>query len=373
MRRKDIDWLRLFGIFLLFPFHTARCFDFREANYVENSLTSQAGVTFMNVIWPWFMPLLFLVAGISAYYALEKRSGRQFAHERIMRLLIPFALGVILIVPIQGYMARLQEGTLHGGYFNYLFTQFFPDFSDISGYHGTFTPAHLWFILFLFVISMVLLPLFVQILKTRQKKGIASFGRLFGNGWFLLLLFIPLLITEALPDIGGKNPFFYGLYYALGFFIASNQRAWKAIDKIKWWSLGLLVVSYPISVFLRNLASETGDFAWQSIVYGLARNLYGWSALLTMMAFAQKYLNRGGKTLDYLSRAAFPVYIFHQSVLIVVAYFVVQWNLSVAGKFLLIMFGTMAASVALYEISRHIPPLRIVLGIKQSKKKKEQV
>jgi glucans biosynthesis protein C len=369
MRRKDIDWLRIFAIFLLFPFHTARVFDSSEANYIENAVTSRAGEIFMNVIWPWFMPLLFLVAGISAYYALQKRSGKEFAIERVMRLLVPLVLGIILIVPIQGYLARLQEGTLHGGYWSFLFTQFFPNFSDLSGYHGTFTPGHLWFIMYLFVISMAVLPILTGTLKRRKGKGIGAFGRLFEREWFLVLLFIPLLSFEALPDIAGKNPFYYALYYLIGFFIASNDASWKAIDRVKWLSAALVAFSVPLFLVSQNLSYGTSDFSWQSILHGLFRNLYGWSALLTMLAFARMFLNRGGRVLDYLSQAAFPVYVLHQSVMMVVAYFVVQWNMGVPGKYWLILFTTLIASFALYEISRYIPPLRVVLGIKKARPK----
>lgn len=367
VRRKDIDWLRLFGILLLFPFHTARIFDTREANYIENAAKSLFGVQFMDAIWPWFMPLLFLVAGVSTWYALRKRDGKRFLSERVMRLLVPLILGVILIVPIQGYVARLQEDTLHGGYLHYLFTQFFPDFSDISGYHGTFTPAHLWFIMYLFVISVVLLPIFLHVIKAREKKGIGPIGRLFGKGWFLLLLFIPLTISEGLPGIAGKNPFFYGLYYAIGFFIASSEGCWKAVDKIRWPAFASLAVSIPAFYILRGFAYGTGDWSWQSVTLGFVRNLYGMGALLCMLAFAQRYLNRGGKVLDYLNQAAFPVYILHQSVMMVIAYFVVQWSIGISGKFIFIMISSLAASVALFEICRHVPPLRVILGIKKAK------
>jgi len=229
-RRKDIDWLRIFGILLLFPFHAARVFDSREFNYIHSDATSSACVAFMNIIWPWFMPLMFLVAGIATWYALQKKDAGHYIKERVLRLFIPLVSGIILIVPIQGYMARLQQGTLNGGYFNYLFTQFLTDFSDISGYRGTFTPAHLWFILYLFVFSCVLLPLFMHIIHARQKRCIGFIGHFFNKGWFLMLLFIPLTVSEALPDIGGKNPFFYGLYFTVGFLIASNEESIKTIE-----------------------------------------------------------------------------------------------------------------------------------------------
>lgn len=368
MRRKYIDWLRIFGIILLFPYHTFRVFDPGEANYVENAAKSAFGQTFMAAVWPWFMPLLFLVAGISTWYALQKRDGRHFTRERVMRLLVPLVLGILFIVPIQGYVARLQEGTLQGGYLNYLFTQFLPDFSDISGYHGTFTPAHLWFILYLFVISMVLLPIFLLVVRKRAKQGIGGFGRLFEKGWFLFLLFIPLTISEGLPDLGGKNPFFFGLYYVIGFFIASSDGAWKTIDRIRWPALAVLAVTIPGYFLLRNIAAGKDDFAWQSIIWALVRNLYGITALLCMLAFAGRYLNRGGKALDYMNQAAFPVYILHQSVMMAVAYFVVQWNIGTAPKMIAIMAVTLALCVALFEVCRHVPPLRVLLGIKKVKK-----
>jgi glucans biosynthesis protein C len=365
MRRKDIDWLRLFGILLLFPFHAARVFDPNEANYVESTAKSILGVGFMSAIWPWFMPLLFLVAGVATWYALQKRDGKRFVNERVMRLLVPLALGILLIVPIQGYMARLQRGTLNGGYLNYLFTQFFPNFSDLSGYNGTFTPAHLWFIMYLFIISLALLPLFLHIIKAREKKGIGVFGKLFENQWTLLLMFVLLTASEALPAIAGKNPFFYGLYYTLGFFLASSEGAWKAVDKLRWPTLGMLVVTVPAYFLLRGFSAGTGDYSWQSILCAFARNLYGWCALLCMLAFARKYLNRGGKVLDYLNQAAFPVYILHQSVMMVLAYFILQWNAGITVQYLAIVFSTLIASIALYEAFRHIPPMRVVLGLKK--------
>lgn len=87
-----------------------------------------------------------------------------------------------------------------------------------------------------------------------------------------------------------------------------------------------------------------------------------------MLAFAYKYLSRGGKVLDYLNQAAFPVYILHQSVMMVIAYYVLQWSNDISLQFILIAMLTLIASLALFETFRHIAPLRIILGIKMVKK-----
>ena len=218
-----------------------------------------------------------------------------------------------------------------------------------------------------------MLPILTAVLKRRAKAGVGTFGRLFEREWFLLILFVPLLLSEALPDIAGKNPFTFGLYYVIGFFIASNEASWKAIARFKWLSAALVAVSAALFLLFQNLPYGTGDFSWQSIVFGLIRNLYGWSALLTLLAFARVFLNRGGRVLEYLSQAAFPIYVLHQSVLMVVAYFVVPWDMSAGAKFWLILFGALIASYALYEVFRRIPPLRVVLGVKVSKPKPVQV
>lgn len=102
------------------------------------------------------MPILFVLAGMSARYALEKRTKKEFVIQRVSKLLIPFISGVIFLVPFQTWYAR----RFFDGYERSLpdnWKYFFTHFTDFSGYDGAFTPGHLWFILFLFIISMVTL------------------------------------------------------------------------------------------------------------------------------------------------------------------------------------------------------------------------
>jgi fucose 4-O-acetylase-like acetyltransferase len=149
LRRHDMDWLRNMGILLLFPFHSARVFDYWDPFYVKNDQLSWGLSWFISVAGYWFMPLLFWLAGAAGWYALNKRSSGRYVKERFDRLFIPMVVGVLLIVPPQGYFARLNHEGAGGDYLTFL-ANFFSDFSDLSGYFGTFTPAHLWFILYLF-------------------------------------------------------------------------------------------------------------------------------------------------------------------------------------------------------------------------------
>ena len=159
MRKHYIDNLRNLIILLLFPVHTFMIWnDFGSRFYIwqgENKILS----TLIVLVNPWFMPILFVLAGMSARYALEKRTYKEFAMQRISKLLIPFVSGMVILVPFQTFYARKYFDDYDGSFLDN-WQYFFTHLTDFSGYDGAFTPGHLWFILFLFVISIITLILF---------------------------------------------------------------------------------------------------------------------------------------------------------------------------------------------------------------------
>jgi surface polysaccharide O-acyltransferase-like enzyme len=354
MRRYGLDWLRIFVVFLLFPFHTARVFDGWEPNYIKD-VQNGFSTWFDISVGYWFMALLFVIAGYSAYSALQKRTVKEYSSERVKRLLIPFLFGLVLIVPIQGYVAVLQKGLFTGSYIEYL-GRFFTDFSDLSGYFGSFTPAHLWFILFLYTISMCLLPLLIR-LKNKESK--------ISDGWLLIPAFVVMSICEAVPSIGGKNIVFDAMLFLYGFLIARSKTAMDTIRRFRFVMLaGALVIS-PLYLILAYNLSWPSDYSLLSIGIALLRNLSVWLIILAALGLADAYLNKPSKALAYMNRASFPIYVLHQSVMMVIAYFVAATDLSPAVKFLAIMLGTLSACAVLYEAFRRIPLIRFMMGIKK--------
>lgn len=158
MRKYYIDNIRILCILLLFPYHTFMFFNtFGDPFYVYSEpIKVLSGID--AIIYPWWMNLLFAVAGISTAYALKKRSGKDYANERLTKLLIPFLVGLLLIIPVQSYIADIFHNGYTGGYFKH-YSIFFTRFTTLSGYDGGFTPAHTWFMLYLYVISMITLPI----------------------------------------------------------------------------------------------------------------------------------------------------------------------------------------------------------------------
>ena len=157
------------------------------------------------------MPMLFVLAGMSARYALQKRTTKEFVMQRISKLLIPFVSGLILLVPFQTLYARKYfdhyEGSLWDNW-----KYFFTHLTDFSGYDGAFTPGHLWFILFLFLISLIALVVFRY---APYEKLVVGVEKIPAVG--LVLLFIPVWLMYYLGNFGGysigKNLALYLLGY----------------------------------------------------------------------------------------------------------------------------------------------------------------
>jgi len=215
-RRYEIDWLRNCIIVLLIPFHTARIFDYWEPNYVKSLELSWTLSWFIAIIGYWFMPLMFWLAGSASWHALKFRTGFAYIKERISRLFIPLVFGLAFIVPPQGFLAKLKDITYDKNYLEFL-SVYFRDFSDLSGYLGSFTPAHLWFILYLLAFSIVGLPILLRLKKESGRKALTNISQSLSISWILVLGVMLVTITEALPSPGGKNPFYFFFIFLAGY------------------------------------------------------------------------------------------------------------------------------------------------------------
>ncbi len=349
MRRYYIDNLRNLTILLLFPVHTFMIWnDFGTKFYVwqgDNRLLS-ALIVLIN---PWFMPMLFVIAGISARYSLEKRSNKEFVIQRINKLLLPFICGTVLLVPIQTLYARKFFYGYDGGIIENI-KYFFTHLTDFSGYDGAFTPGHLWFVLFLFIISMVSLIIFKFIPYERLAE---KTGKL--PVFAVLMLFIPIWLMYYLGNFGGFSLGKNLALFLIGYYVLSNDVVVDKIEKsIKWlaalWVIGIIAL---------------GALYYKFAYYGdLWVNFIGWLSILVLFILGRKLLNRKTGFTEYFNKASYPIYILHQSVLVALAYYVVGISDILLVQALCICIGSFALTMLLYHVIKYIPYVRRMIGIK---------
>lgn len=348
MRKHYIDNLRNIVILLLFPVHTFMIWnDFGSGFYIwlgENKILS----TLIVLVNPWFMPILFVLAGMSARYALEKRTSKEFVVQRIRKLLIPFISGMLFLVPFQTLYARKYFNHYKGGILEN-WKYFFTHLTDFSGYDGAFTPGQLWFILFLFLISMISILLFRYL---PYKKAFSKIERL--PIAVIFLLFIPIWLMYYLGNFGGFSIGKNLALFLIGYYVLSNDVVMEKIEKNIKWIAGLCIIGTVALVILYYCFSYYGD---------LWINYIGWNSILGLLVLGKRKLNKQTKFTDYFNKASYPIYILHQSILVAAAYYVVQMSDVLLIQLLGICFGSFILTILLYHLIRMIPVVREMAGI----------
>ncbi|WP_027483522.1 acyltransferase family protein [Deinococcus pimensis] len=360
-RRSDLDVLRVLAIFGLLFFHATRVFDVSEPFYVQNDVRS-ALLTYgvIGTYGRWSMELLFVISGMASWYALRGRSSRAYLRERLARLGVPFVFGVLVLVPPQAYLAT----TTYEPYLSFL-RRYFTDFSDLSGYHGTFTPAQLWFVLFLLVYAVVALPFFRWWSAPERQAWRDGMARAFTSPLALLSWTAPLALAGALPGVGGKNVVGYLVYFALGYVLAGTPSYQAAIDRDRNKLAVVAVASCAVltASWMTEGGTERGNLT--EVALHFTRTLCAWSSVLTLLGYAHTHLNLRRRGLARANEAAFPVYVVHQTVLVAVAFVVVPLHLNVSVKYLILVTVTFLGSVGTYLIVGRVDALRVLFGLKR--------
>jgi glucans biosynthesis protein C len=365
-RQHYIDWLRVLAVLLLFPFHTSRVFNFGEAFYVKSPSLSMAINYFLAFVDRWHMPLLFLLAGCSAYFSLAKRRPGTFASERWVRLGVPLLFGILVIMPPQTYVgARFNSGYTET-FLHYITSLDFLrwNIQDGGDYYGGFGVGQLWFILFLLAFSMVALPIFAW---GRSERGSARIGawarKLACPSWWLLPPAI-LWLAEGMPDIVGKAAVYYFVLFVLGYIVVADKAFAESAEHHRFTALAVgtaLCVAFTASWQWRDSLPDPSA----SLVAVNYLGMVGvWTMLIGMLGAGRRYLNRPSRSLSYLAEASYPVYILHQTAIVVLAWFVVQVPIGGVVQWVAILVGSVVASFALYEVVRRVGRLRYLFGMR---------
>ena len=114
-----IDNLRWMCVFWLIPYHAAMSYNIWGENFYIYYEPSKPIAAVVLLCSPWLMPLMFLLAGVSARFSLKKRGYKGFIKERFIKLGIVFVLGVLLINPVLSYFADVTKNAYSDGFFNH--------------------------------------------------------------------------------------------------------------------------------------------------------------------------------------------------------------------------------------------------------------
>ncbi len=363
-RRHEIDTLRVTAVLALFVFHSAMVFSWSDSWHVKNTATSDV-LTRMNwFIHVWHMPLFFLLSGMSAWYALGRRSARQFSLERVRRLFVPLVVGMfVVIVPLQVYVERISTWMPHrtspidfsGSFFAWwphTFSCCYPD-ANLSWHH-------LWFLLYLFVYSLVAVRWFKRWRDAAEPPAITGF---LSRGWNLLLPAVYLAAEEAALRgvFGGDQNFVadwanhlnYGVVFVLGFLLVADRRLDDAVRRV--WRPSLAVGT---AMALAAATLPVGAL-WDPM-----RGCAEWLILLGLVGLGRAALTRPIRWVEHLSALTLPIYIWHQTVIVVMGYWVTRWDVGIPAKYAVLVLGSFVITYALSRAITLTPITRFAFGLK---------
>jgi surface polysaccharide O-acyltransferase-like enzyme len=367
-RRYDLDWLRVLGVLLLVPFHVGLIFvlDRYTIMYIKDVANSRLLAEATGFVHMWHMPMLFIISGSATYFTLGFRSAGQYLRERFRRLFIPLIIGILTFVPFTIYVQHSNTLSLLEGY-----TEFFHiDLDQLDGMNGAFTPAHLWFILYLFVFSLVGLPIFLWLRSEKGKWVIKALAKISQAPLSLIVWGLPLTLAAATNILGGFNPLYYFLIFFYGFVFASDTRFQETIDKLTWVALayGLFEGTVNVMMPLSRYAEWTPQWMALGLMYSMGR----WMLTLAALGLGHRFLNRTSNLLQYASEVAMPFYLLHMTFSVIIGYFVVQLQAPVAVKYPLIVLVTTSLTLIASELVRRRNATRWLFGMKPVRLKRDR-
>jgi glucans biosynthesis protein C len=347
-RRYDIDWLRVIAIGLLLLYHVAIGFQSWGImiGFITNEKSWEGLWLPMSMLNVWRIPLLFFVSGMGVYFAIQQRSWKELLAERSIRILIPFVFGIFVIVP---------AGLALWQCYNKFPISYNPN------------PAHLWFLGNILAYVLLLSPLFYYLKKNENGNVAKSIRWIMSNplGLIVVVLFsvAEVLLVKPFPFelyAMAWHGFFLGfIAFFFGFCFVLTDGFWKMILQWRWVLLAIAIGLFVTRFTVFNMRAPAYFLAIESDLW-----------IFSILAFGNKYLNRPNAALNYLSPAAYPIYVLHMTFLYLGSMLIFPLEIAVQLKFVLVLLSTFVGCFATYEfLIRRINLIRPLFGVKMKEKK----
>jgi len=359
MRKHYLDNIRWITVIIVVIYHVFYMYNAEGVLGGLGKITNlkvQYYDMFQYLVYPWFMPVLFVVSGISARLYLDSHSEKEFFRSRTLKLLVPSTIGLFVFQFIQGYVSM----TLGGG-FEGLVAAGVPKpviymIMVVSG------SGVLWYMHLLWVYCVVLL----LIRKIEKGRLLEAGGRT--PLWLVALFLFPIWGAAQIlntPIVSVYRIAFYFVFFVLGYFVFSHD---EVIERLKKIAIPLIVIAVAISaVFAFMYFGE--NYADKPINRGFLYAFDAYAGSLAMLAGMARFGDFSSPLSKWMSGHSFGLYVFHYLGISSVALFIAKPGLMPAPIcYILSLVAGFIFGYGLYAIISRIPFFRwAVLGIKKEK------
>lgn len=364
VREYGLDWLRVAAFAVLIFYHSGMVF-VPWPFHIKNNVVSENLALAMLFFNRWRLPLLFFISGCGVAFALRRRGWGEFAAERARRLLLPLVFGMFVIIPPQIYFERLQKGA------RFSYAEFYPSVFGFVAYPlGSLSWHHLWFVAYVFVFSLIGIPVFAFL---RGERGRALVARLAGflraHRAAIYLVNLPSIAVAL--SLGPRWPVTHNLIadwanftgsfvtFLWGFVFASSPALLDVVERRRG-SFLLQGLAMTAIFYGRILLGQGGSSVTSTIVSAYL----GMFWIFALVGYARAHVRSGGPWLTYANQAVYPFYILHQTIIVAAGYYIVQMPWGVPVKLALTMAAAFLGSWIGFEVVRRNAVTRMLFGTK---------
>jgi hypothetical protein len=293
-------------------------------------------------------------------------------------------VGLFILLPIQFYFEIFSNAGYRGTFWEML-PRYFSGLGHLSlDWPGDLLPfpfsGHLWFLLFLFLISLVTLPLLLYLKSEQGRRWIDRLAGWCARRGGIFLFAIPLaLILICLNFLSsGRRSWadflWYATFFVIGYIMVADKRFTESVKRYGWLCLALWLIGFfgVITFFALVLDYDptpgNEPFSLTYVLFQIVWSITSWSAVVFMLSLGAKYLTFNNKVLAYANEAVLPFYLLHQTVILCVGWFVIPWGMGILPKFLIIAVVAFALIMVLYELLvRRFNVVRFFFGMRPKK------
>lgn len=313
----------------------------------------------MYILYPWFMPLLFILAGISSRYALENRDGKTWFKSRTRKLLVPATIGLFVFQWMVGYFNTHVSGTdvlaAVPQPFKYL----------IWSVNGI---GPLWFIQDLWLFSLILLIIRKIDKNDKLLNWCGKLGEMKSGMVVIILLVVlfwlgekTLIMNPRAQSADGLynlyKPVFYFIVFMMGYLVFSHEKVQEMLSK--FWAPMMIFAAIAGAVLVITTFGQNNTTP--RYMASPLNCLYGYLMCLALMGWFKAKFDKTKAFASYMTRSSFGIYVVHYLVIASLGsymYFNMRELLPQVAMYIILTVAVFALSPAIYEVLRRIPFVR---------------
>lgn len=373
-RRHDIDALRALAFALVILYHVAMYYVADWHWHLKSPHAAEWLQAPMRALNLWRMDLVFLVSGLAFGLVRRGQTVPGLIRLRSLRLLLPLAFGMAVVVPYQAYAQGVANGLVAPGFGAFLL-RYHPGShwpaGAFDGWEVGITWNHLWYLAYLWAYTLVL-ALLLPLAESAPGRRLRSVFTGLRGGALLVLPVLPLALYSVLlwPHFPPTHDlihdgWLHAVYFTVfvyGYWIGFDAGLWAELVRLRWCTLGLALGLLVLYLTLLALAQQHG-MRWARLPLRVLADAYLWAALLAILGWAHRRLNRPWRWLPWANASVYPWYVLHQTVIIVLVVWLAPARLGPVVEPVVLVVGTVALCGGLTAGVQRVGGLRPLFGL----------